>query len=101
MASPFPKKFKMLTIPYYDRTVYPSEHLGKFTLWMRLYGVHEHIMYRAFDSILSSNSERLFKRISKESIISWDDLRWSILTNFVGAKGSMKNTVLLVQVRQY
>ena len=56
MATPFPKKFKMLTIPYYDRTVYPSEHLGKFTLWMRLYGVHEHIMYRAFDSILSSNS---------------------------------------------
>ena len=56
MNEPIPEKFKMPSLTPYDGTTDPADHIEAFSSWMRLHGIHEYIMCRAFPTTLMGSA---------------------------------------------
>ncbi|XP_019154324.1 PREDICTED: uncharacterized protein LOC109150802 [Ipomoea nil] len=108
-ASPFsmkiqeyraPRDFKCLTMPTYDGTGDPSDHLVGFQEKMMVIGAEDPMYCRAFFSTLDGAAQRWFLSLTPGSIDRFETLPEQFLTYFAGCMKTKKHFMTLTAIQQ-
>ena len=100
MEVDLPAKFKMPTMPTYDGSKDPVEHVDTFRTWMELQGVRDAIKCRAFPFTLGGPARGWYRQLKPRSISSFKDLTRFFVTQFLGGRDHKKPATHLLTIRQ-
>ncbi|XP_077240216.1 uncharacterized protein LOC143881105 [Tasmannia lanceolata] len=100
MGTPAPRGFKMPTIPQYDRTSDPVDHLETFRTMMLLHGALDGFLCRAFPTTLTGAARDWYSRIRPNSISNFDDFGEDLVRHFMSSRRPGKTTASLMALRQ-
>lgn len=86
ISCPLLPKFRMLSLETYDRTKDPLDHLEYFKTLMRLQGIPDDIMCRAFPTTMKGPARVWFSKIKPNSVSTFKELSNSFVTHFIGGQ---------------
>ena len=98
--SPFPSKFKMLSLDSYDGTRDPFDHIATFKTTMHLQGVSDKIMCRAFPTTLKGPTQVWFSMIPLNIVSSFEGLSRLFVNNFIGGQRHKRSSSSLLTIEQ-
>ena len=85
---PLPAKFKVSQLETFDRLKDPLDYLDSFRTVMRLQGVSDEIICRAFLTNLRGSARVWFNQLETGSIDSFSKLSQAFIDNFIGGRRS-------------
>ncbi|GMN49779.1 hypothetical protein TIFTF001_018933 [Ficus carica] len=86
MASPYPSKFKMPTIPSYDGSTDADEHLENYQAHMLIQSANETALYKSLCLTLTGAVRQWYRRLPLGSINSFQQLASSFSAAFLGSR---------------
>ncbi|XP_077224038.1 uncharacterized protein LOC143857491 [Tasmannia lanceolata] len=100
LGAPAPRGFKMPTVPQYDGTTNPVDHLETFRTMMLLHGASDGFICRAFPTTLTGAARDWYSRIKPNSISNFDDFGEDLVRHFMSSRRPRKTTASLMALRQ-
>ncbi|XP_077249260.1 uncharacterized protein LOC143888723 [Tasmannia lanceolata] len=97
MNAPAPRGFKMPTIPQYDGTIDPVDHLETLRTMMLLHGAADGFLCRAFLTTLTGATRDWYSRIKPNSISNFED---DLIRHFMSSLRPRKTTASLMALRE-
>uniref|UniRef100_A0A2N9EL81 Retrotransposon gag domain-containing protein n=1 Tax=Fagus sylvatica TaxID=28930 RepID=A0A2N9EL81_FAGSY len=99
---PLPTKFKVPQLENFDGLRDPLDYLDSFRTVMRLQGVSDEIMCRAFPINLRGSARVWFSKLETGSIDTFAQLSRAFIDNFIGGRRSARpaNYLLNIQHRE-
>ena len=91
----------MPQVENYDRSKDPLDHLESFKTLMRLLGVPDEIMCRAFPTTLKGPARIWFSRLTPNSISTFKELSAQFSSHFIGGHRYKKSTACLMNIKQW
>ncbi|XP_077212813.1 uncharacterized protein LOC143847913 [Tasmannia lanceolata] len=100
MNAPAPRGFKMPTVPQYDGTTDPVDHLVTFRTMMLLHGASYGFPCRAFPTTLTGAARGWYSKIKPNSISNFEDFGDDLVCHFMSSRRPRKITASLMALRQ-
>uniref|UniRef100_A0A2N9J155 Uncharacterized protein n=1 Tax=Fagus sylvatica TaxID=28930 RepID=A0A2N9J155_FAGSY len=97
---PLPTKFKVPQLETFDGFKDPFDYLDSFRTVMRLQGVSDEIMCRAFPTNLRGSARTWFNQLETGSIDTFAQLSRAFIDNFIGGRRSARPTNYLLNIRK-
>jgi hypothetical protein len=97
---PLPAKFKVPQLETFDGFKDPLDYLDSFRTVMRLQGVSDEIMCRAFPTNLRGSARTWFNQLETGSIDTFAQLSRVFIDNFIGGRRSARPANYLLNIRQ-
>uniref|UniRef100_A0A2N9GHQ1 Reverse transcriptase/retrotransposon-derived protein RNase H-like domain-containing protein n=1 Tax=Fagus sylvatica TaxID=28930 RepID=A0A2N9GHQ1_FAGSY len=97
---PFPAKFKVSELENFDGLRDSLDYLDSFKTVIRLQGVSDEIMCRAFPTNLRGLARVWFNQLETESIDTFTQLSRAFIDNFIGGRRSVHPANYLLNIRQ-
>ena len=98
---PLPAKFKVPQLETFDGLKDPLDYLDSFRMVMRLQGVSDEIMCRAFPTNLRGLARIWFNQLETGSIDTFAQLSQAFIDNFIGGRRSACPANYLLNIRQW
>ncbi|XP_077245996.1 uncharacterized protein LOC143885825 [Tasmannia lanceolata] len=95
-----PKGFKMPSVPQYDGTTNPVDHLETFITIMLLHGASNGFFCRAFPTTLTGAARDWYSRIKPNSISIFVDFGDDLVRHFMSSRRPRKTAASLMAIRQ-
>ncbi|GMN53227.1 hypothetical protein TIFTF001_022359 [Ficus carica] len=86
MTSPYPSRFKMLTMPSYDGSTDADEHLENYQAHMLIQSANEAALCKSFCLTLTGTAQQWYRRLPPGSIDSFQQLASSFSAAFLGSR---------------
>ncbi|XP_030945911.1 uncharacterized protein LOC115970414 [Quercus lobata] len=90
----------MPQVENYDGNKDPLDHLESFKTLIRLQGLLDEIMYKAFPTTLKGPIRIWFSRLTPNSISSFKELSTQFASHFIGGHRYKKSTTCLMNIKQ-
>uniref|UniRef100_A0A2N9IJZ2 Uncharacterized protein n=1 Tax=Fagus sylvatica TaxID=28930 RepID=A0A2N9IJZ2_FAGSY len=97
---PLPAKFKIPQLEIFDGFKDPLDYLDSFRTVMRLQGVSDEIMCRAFPTNLRGSARTWFNQLETGFIDTFSQLSRAFIDNFIGGRRSARPANYLLNIRQ-
>uniref|UniRef100_A0A2N9H1P6 Retrotransposon gag domain-containing protein n=1 Tax=Fagus sylvatica TaxID=28930 RepID=A0A2N9H1P6_FAGSY len=97
---PLPTKFKVPQLENFDGLRDPLDYLDSFRTVMRLQGVSDEIMCRAFPTNLRGSARVWFNQLETGSIDTFAQLSRAFIDNFIGGRRSARLANYLLNIQQ-
>ena len=97
---PLPAKFKVPQLETFNGFKDPLDYLDSFRTVMRLQGVSDEIMCRAFPTNLRGSARTWFNQLETGSIDTFAQLRRAFIDNFIGGRKSARPVNYLLNIWQ-
>uniref|UniRef100_A0A2N9J4D3 Uncharacterized protein n=1 Tax=Fagus sylvatica TaxID=28930 RepID=A0A2N9J4D3_FAGSY len=97
---PLPAKFKVPQLKTFDGLKDPLDYLDSFRTVMRLQGVSDEIMCRAFPTNLRGSTRIWFNQLETGSIDTFAQLSPAFIDNFIGGRRLARPANYLLNIRQ-
>ncbi|GMN64342.1 hypothetical protein TIFTF001_033411 [Ficus carica] len=86
MASPYPSRLKMPTIPSYDGSTDADEHVENYQTHMLIQSANDATLCKSFCLTLTGTARQWYRRLPPESIDSFQQLASSFSAVFLGSR---------------
>ncbi|XP_077251853.1 uncharacterized protein LOC143891088 [Tasmannia lanceolata] len=90
----------MPTVPQYDGTTDPVDHLETFRAMMLLHGASDGFLCRAFPTTLTGAARDWSSRIKPNSVSNFEDFGDDLVRHFMSSRRPRKTTASLMALRQ-
>ncbi|GMN39713.1 hypothetical protein TIFTF001_008939 [Ficus carica] len=100
MASPYPARFKMPSMAFYDGSTDADEYLENYQAYMLIQNANEAALCKAFCLTLTGASQQWYRRLMPGSISSFKQLVDAFATAFLGSKTRKMETSYLFGIKQ-
>lgn len=100
MATPYPTKFKIPTVAFYEGSTYADEHLENYQAHMLIQNANEAAFYKVFCLTLTGTTQQWHRRLIPESVDSFKQLADAFVASFLGAKTRKIETWYLFRIKQ-
>ncbi|XP_077215626.1 uncharacterized protein LOC143850246 [Tasmannia lanceolata] len=95
-----PRGFKMLSIPQYDGTTDPMDHLETVRNLMLLHGPSDGFLCRAFPTTLTGATRDWYSRLKPNSIDTFEEFGENLVPHFMSSRKPRKTAASLMALRQ-
>ena len=100
MASPYPARFKMLSVAFYDGSTDAAEHLENYQAHMLIQNANEATLCKSFCLILTGAARQWYRRLVPGSISCIKQLADFFTAVFLGSKTKKLGASYLFGIKQ-
>ena len=100
MASPYPPRFKMPTVPSYDGSTDADEHVENYQAHMLIQNANEAALCKSFCLTLTGAARQWYRRLPPGSINSFQQLASSFSAAFLGSRTRKLGASYLFSIKQ-
>ncbi|GMN65313.1 hypothetical protein TIFTF001_034389 [Ficus carica] len=100
MASPYPARFKMPSMAYYDGSTDADEHLNNYQVHMLIQNANEAALCKSFCLTLTGAARQWYRRLIPGSISSFKQLADAFAAAFLGSKTRKMEASHLFGIKQ-